>query len=123
VADVPGLQKIVLREYEIKWRGGLNNSMIRRSDDIYAAALEREKPAFPESGIVVRASLDFYFDGQKKPRRVQVKTPNTLKLGRHCDARLVHEWLSARGFRASEISIAAADSGANEVAILAGDRQ
>jgi hypothetical protein len=102
VSDIAGLDKIVLREFELNWKGGFNDSMIRKSDDVFAAAAKRERPAFPDSGIIQRAALDFYFNGQKKPRRVQVRIPNTLKLGRHCDAALVHEWLSLRGFRASE---------------------
>jgi hypothetical protein len=39
------------------------------------------------------------FTGSGKARKVQVRPPNVLKLGRHCDAAAVHQWLSARGFR------------------------
>jgi hypothetical protein len=53
----------------------------------------------PPRGVVVRAGFDFYFAGQSRPRRVEVRSPNTLKLPRNCDARVVHEWLSARGLR------------------------
>jgi len=38
-------------------------------------------------------------DDDEKPRKVQIRPPNILKLGRHCDARLVHRWLSKQKFR------------------------
>lgn len=113
VADISGIQRIVLREYEVSWNDKHHNADIKKSDDIYAAALERAQSAFPDGGTIQQAKLDFYFQGQKKPRRVQIKIPNTLKLGRHCDARLVHDWISARGFRANESSIASADAELN----------
>ena len=34
-----------------------------------------------------------------KPRKVQVRPPNILKLGRYCDASVVQRWLSEKGFR------------------------
>ena len=47
----------------------------------------------------MRAAFDFYFEGTKKPRKVQVRPPNILKLGRHCDAAVVQKWLSEKRFR------------------------
>jgi len=47
----------------------------------------------------VRAAFDIYFGDNPKPRKVQVRPPNILKLGRHCDAVLVQHWLSDCGFR------------------------
>jgi hypothetical protein len=56
--------------------------------------------AISESGRLVRAAFDVYFaDNEKKPRKVQVRPPNVLKLGRHCDAALVQRWLTERSFR------------------------
>jgi hypothetical protein len=88
-----------LTEFELQWRGGLNDSLVKKSNDIFASAKARGKKAIPDSGNLVRAGFDFYFEGVKKPRKVQIRPWNTLKLGRHCDARPVHEWLSKRGFR------------------------
>ena len=99
VDGVPEIEKIVLTEFELQWRGGLNDSLVKKSNDIFTSAKAREKKAIPDSGNLVRAGFDFYFEGVKKPRKVQIRPWNTLKLGRHCDARPVHEWLSKRGFR------------------------
>lgn len=98
---LPGISRIVLREIEMAWDGGHNEVLIRKADDIFGAAAEQNPPrnAVPQSGRLVRAAFDFYFGDCSKPRKVQIRVPNILKLGRHCDAALVHQWISARGFR------------------------
>jgi hypothetical protein len=50
---------------------------------------------------VLRAAFDFYFAGQKKARKVHIRPPNLVRLGRHCDAATVHQWMSVSGIRAS----------------------
>ena len=101
VSGIAGLAKIVLRELEIAYDNKHHESVIRRADDLFAAAADApfERAAIPAGGRLVRASFDFYFTGCKTPRKVQVKPSNTLKLGRHCDARIVHEFLAERSFR------------------------
>jgi hypothetical protein len=47
----------------------------------------------------VRAAFDFYFEGKQKPREVQVRPPNIVKVGRHGDAVVVGTWLSEKRFR------------------------
>jgi hypothetical protein len=103
VEDVGGeLERVVLREYEIAFNSGFEEVLIRKATDIFAAAEARDRDAIPSGGQVVRAAFDLYFTGKKKPRKVQIRIPNTLKLGRHCDARVVQRWLAKRGFRAVE---------------------
>jgi len=101
VSGIAGLAKIVLRELEIAFDNKHYESVIRRADDLFAAAADApfDRAAIPAGGRLVRATFDVYFTGCKTPRKVQVKPSNTLKLGRHCDARMVHEWLSEMGFR------------------------
>jgi hypothetical protein len=99
VSDVPGISKIVLREIEVAWPGEFSDAMIRKSNDLFESAAARHTEAIPESGRLVRAAFDVYFGDNPKPRKVQVRPPNILKLGRHCDALLVQRWLSACGFR------------------------
>ena len=93
------LDRIVLREFEIARGGDHREIVIRKADDIFAAARDRGKKAFPAGGRLVRAAFDIYFVGTKKPRKVQVRPPNLLKLGRHCDAATVQKWLSGKRFR------------------------
>jgi len=100
VSDIPGLTKIVLREHEHAWPGEFNDVDIRKSDDLFASAERRGVAAIRSGGQQRRAAFDVYFGDDPKPRKVQLRPPNILKLGRHCDAALVQRWLSARGFRA-----------------------
>jgi hypothetical protein len=99
VDGIGGIEWIKFREYEIAFNGGFNEVVIRKADDIFAAAEARGRPAIPDGGRLVRASFDVLFEGEKKPRRVQVRPPNALKLGRYCDASVVQRWLSEKGFR------------------------
>jgi hypothetical protein len=94
--DVDG---IVLREIEIVRGGGCHDVIIHKADDIFASAEAGREKAFPDGGELVRAAFDVHFAGMKKPRRVEVRPPNILKLGRRCDAAVVQKWLSERRFR------------------------
>lgn len=102
VGDVPGLTKLVLREFEVAWPGEFHDSVIRKSVDVFASADTRKASALPESGRLVRAVFDGYFGDNPKPRKISVRLPNILKLGRFCDAALVHRWLMNNGFVAED---------------------
>ena len=96
------INEIILREVEMGWPGGFNDGLVRRSDDIFASAAACATPFNPINvkATLKRAVFDVYFADSKKPRKLHIRPPNTLKLGRHCDARLVHRWLSKQKFRA-----------------------
>lgn len=100
--SIAGMHKIILREVEIRWAGQFNDALVRKSDDVFAsAAAYTAHPYNPihETAKLLRAVFDVYFGEGEKPRKVQIRPPNILKLGRHCDARLVNRWLSMKGFR------------------------
>lgn len=96
---LPGVSRIVLREVRLVWGHKKREYMVRGGMDIHGAARARGREAIPEYGTIERAGFDFYFTGQKKVRRVEVRLPNTVKMGRGCDPRVIHEWLSARNIR------------------------
>jgi len=98
---VEGIRKIVLREVEMGWDSQFNDGLVRKSDDVFASAAAYTRPFNPiqEKAKLRRAVFDVYFGDDEKPRKVQIRPPNILKLGRHCDARLVHRWLSKQKFR------------------------
>lgn len=100
---VEGIREIILREVEMGWDGGFNDALVRKSDDVFASAASYERPFNPihEKAKLRRAVFEVYFGDSEKPRKVQIKPPNILKLGRHCDARIVHRWLSKQKFRAA----------------------
>ena len=113
---LPNVRQIVLREVELAWGRKKHEFMVRGGADIHGSARSRGREAIPEYGTIVRAVVDFHFVNEPKPRRVEVRAPNTVKMARGCDARTVHEWLSARGFRTG---LAEAASGANGEAVAA----
>ena len=98
---IPGISEIVLREIEWAWDNGHHEVVIRKADDIFAAAADRdpERDAIPQGARLVRAKLDFYFGDSSKARWVEIRPPNILKVARYCDVCLVHQWIVARGFR------------------------
>lgn len=101
VSDIPGITRIVLREIEVAWPGEFADSIVRMATDIFESAAARNATAIPESGRLVRAVFDVTFGDSNKPRKVQLRPPNVLKLGRHCDAALIQRWLNQRGFRSA----------------------
>ncbi|MCX6927641.1 MAG: hypothetical protein NT154_31195 [Verrucomicrobia bacterium] len=112
------LQLAILREYEVAFDNGFEDVLIRRATDLFAAAAASpvKRPAVPASGRLVRAEFELHFTGQQKLRKVQIRTPNTLKLGRHCDARVVQRWLARRGFH---VAASHEPNGAKDVAPVA----
>ena len=98
--EIPGISEIVLREYEISFDGGFHEVLIRKADDIFAAAEASTQKHDPilKSGRLDRACFEIHFEDSAKPRKVEIRHPNVLKLGRHCDAALVDLWLENRGF-------------------------
>jgi len=98
-SDIEKINRIVLVEIEVFFGGKFKEVVIRKAEDILAAAKERGQEGVPPKGHLVRATFEVYFTGAKKPRKVQLRPPNILKLGRYCDAVAVQRWLSVRRFR------------------------
>lgn len=95
--DVDGIQGIViikLTEIEIFKRGVLQLIEIKKAKDIFGL-----KFPIAASGKISRAAFEVTFEKSSKPRKVQIREPNILKLGRHCDANKVNFWISKCGFR------------------------
>ncbi len=98
---VEGIRLVILREVQIAWDDPCGTVVTRFADDLFGCAMaDPANPSpIPRHGRLIRASFDFYFEDCLAPRLVQVRVPNRLKLGRHCDAWRVDRWLSRRGFR------------------------
>lgn len=101
VTDGDGIERIVLVEVELDFGGKFNEIQVRKADDIFEAAEARGRDAFPPGAELRRAVFEVLFTGAKKPRKVHLRPPNVLKLGRYCDAVAIDQWLTARGFRAN----------------------
>ena len=102
--DIEGIRRITLRQIEIALDNSFHEVTTRAADDLFrcAAANCPGPEPIPRDGVITRAAFELWFADSAKPRLVQVRPPNTLKLSRHCDARCVSHWLSRRGFRVVE---------------------
>jgi len=101
--DVPGLDRVRLRDYELAMPDPFTLRTIRKATDVFAAAVFYEaSPSIPAEGDLTRATFDVHFTGARLPRSVQVRPPNTLRISANSDARPIEEWLALRGFRISK---------------------
>ena len=103
---LPDIKRITLQELELKFGGDFDDLIIRKSDDMVASAAERSKDgkeikAVPDNGRLVRAIFEIEFTKCTKPRRVTIRTPDVLNVGRSGDVKAVHDWLTLREFRAA----------------------
>ena len=97
-AGLDGLTQIILREIELTSDSAPHEVLTRHGEDLFRVTLSVDE-LMPPGWRLTRAGFDLHFKGQLRPRPVQIRPPNLLKLGRHCDLRLVHRWLCQRGFR------------------------
>ena len=105
VEGLPDIKRITLQEVELKFGGEFDDRLIRKSDDMVASAVQRSKDgkeikAVPEKGKLVRAVFEIEFVKCTKPRRVTIRIPDVLNVGRTGDVKAVHDWLTLREFRA-----------------------
>ncbi len=101
--DIEGIARIVLRELEVALDNGNCEVITRAAEDVFVSAAAFPcAEAGPRRGTLARATFDVQFTGSAKARPVEIRPPNTLKVGRRCDAHLLQRWLSKRGFRTRE---------------------
>lgn len=105
VEGLPDIKRITLQELELIFGGDFDDRIIRKSDDMVASAAQRSKDgnvikAVPDKGKMVRAVFEMEFKNCTKPRRVTIRTPDVLNVGRTGDVKAVHDWLTLREFRA-----------------------
>jgi hypothetical protein len=106
VEGLPELKRITLLEYEVQFGGEFDDRLVRKSDDMVASAAQRGKDGkviqvVSENGSLVRAVFEVEFANSMKPRKVHLRPPDELRVGRHGDMKVVQDWLSKREFRAA----------------------
>jgi len=97
---VEGIRGIVLREIEVALEKQSGETIRYRSRDFFGMC-GGCREVISERTQLLRAVFEIQFADAKKPRAVEVRPANVVKMGRQSDARLVNQWLSARGFRAA----------------------
>ncbi len=96
--DIQGLDKVVLRELDVA-EDNEKHSIRLASEDLFRCPAREASEPIPRGGRLRCAAFDLHFSGCPRPRPLHVRPPNVLKLGRHCDARVAHAWLTRRAFR------------------------
>lgn len=104
VDGLPNIKRITLQEVEYWFGDEYDDRTVRKSDDIVASAAHRSKDgkvikAVTDDGLLVRATFEVEFTNSRKPRKVHLRPPDQLKVGRHGDLKTVQDWLTKRGFR------------------------
>jgi hypothetical protein len=106
VEGLPEIKRITLLEYEVWFGGEFDDRLVRKSDDMVASAAQRGKDGkviqvVSDNGNLVRAVFEVEFANSKKPRKVHLRPPDELRVGRHGDLKAVQDWLTKREFRAA----------------------
>ncbi|MBI5386787.1 MAG: hypothetical protein HZA90_19115 [Verrucomicrobia bacterium] len=100
--DVPGIERVVLKEVEFFFPVKPRERVTRKSDDIFAL-LEKGRVEWPKPpGAITRATFEIKFTAAKKARRVTILPSNKALYGRDDDSLLVERWLAARKFIVEE---------------------
>ena len=95
---IPGIEKISLREIQIRHEGNENHIETQHADDIFAAFEKKRRQLFYEKNItIVKAKFMILFSDRRK-RVVTIEPPNIAFYDRESDHELVHDWLMERGF-------------------------
>ncbi len=112
--DVPGIERVVLREIQVMRGWGQHAVMTLRADDLFQVIEDGRLKVFPETPIF-KVGMDFLFTGdEKRPRSVKITDENTISMARACDHALVEKWLVLAGFSGGQEEEGAHDDGTEE---------
>jgi hypothetical protein len=95
-AGIEGIRKIVLREIEVAWLDGRREVVTRESEDLFKTG---GADVIPAGWRLLRAGFDVEFCDRPKPGPLQIRPPNLIRIGRHCDLRLLNPWMRRSGLR------------------------
>ncbi len=95
--DIPGMDKVELREIEYSWSGAFDHIEIHRAGNLFNALVLINRKVEQEAHIL-KAVFKIKLDGEKKPRTVTIKAGNKSGYNRGEEAMMIEDWLHARGF-------------------------
>lgn len=99
--DIDGIESIVLTEVHFFWGGSQGEIEIRKAADVFAA-LEARGRQMPERARIIKAVFKVKFADSNTPRSVKIRPSNIAEYTRDCDAAVLEQWLSLRGFIVNE---------------------
>ena len=107
--DIPGLEKVELREIEYSWNGAFDHIEIHRAGSVFHALVLINRGVEQEAHIR-KAVFKIKLEGEKKPRTVTIKAGNKSGYNRGEEAMMIEDWLRARGFVLTEERLADAEA-------------
>jgi hypothetical protein len=93
-ADVPGIERIVLREVHQVVGMERERFEILRATDLFAD----DEFEIPAAARLTGANFAVTFHGARRARTVVIRPPNVAQYTRDADSTVVEEWLQRRGF-------------------------
>jgi hypothetical protein len=99
--DIPGMDRVDLREIEYSWGGAFDHVEIHRASSLFNALVLINRSVEHEAHIL-KAVFRIRLDGEKKPRTVTIKAGNKSGYNRGEEAMMIEDWLRARGFVLTE---------------------
>ncbi len=99
--DIPGMEKVELREIEYSWNGAFDHIEIHRAGSVFHALVLINRGIEQEAHIR-KAVFKIKLEGEKKPRTVTIKAGNKSGYNRGEEAMMIEDWLRARGFVLTE---------------------
>jgi len=96
-SDIPGLEKITLREVTYSYGGDQHEVTVRKADDLFAAYKAREEE-LPKGGRHTSARFDVKYADVKATRSFTIRLPRGTKFTRDEDGLLLYNWMLKRGF-------------------------
>jgi hypothetical protein len=118
--DIPGMDKVDLREIEYFWNGAFDHIEIHRAGSIFNALVLINRNIEQEAQIR-KAVFKIKLDGEKRPRTVTIKAGNKSGYNRGEEAMVIEDWLRARGFVLTEEPVEETAQDAEADVALAGD--
>jgi len=96
-SDIPGLEKITLREVTYFYGGKQHETTVRKADDLFAAYKSRNEE-LPKGGRHTSATFEVKYADVKATRSFTIRVPRGTKFTRDEDGLLLYTWMRKRGF-------------------------
>jgi hypothetical protein len=95
--DVPGVERITLKEVQFRWDEPVRAVEIHKANDLFLSLRFRNSQALAEAQLD-RAVFQVKFADAKRPRSVTICAGNVAHYTRDADAERLEQWLRLRGF-------------------------
>jgi hypothetical protein len=102
VAAIAEIRKIVLRQIQVRWEGGLHELRTDSPEDLFASMTTAKVPnvsPLTSAGTLTKAAFLVEFTDSQCTREIEICPPHEINLQRSSDLGAVARWLSKSAFR------------------------